>query len=63
MQKRLGNGPASSHSRDKSKEQSGALYRDGKLDIDAYFKFIQEYWEIFEDKSPREPIVIKNRKF
>ena len=39
------------------------LFVDGKLDAEAYFRFLDEYWKLFQKKTPREPIVIKVCKF
>lgn len=48
--------------RDDSLEPNQTLIVNGKLDPEAYFRFLDEYWRLFTKKKPREPIVIKNCK-
>ena len=37
----------------------GKFLVNGKLDAEAYFRFLDEYWKLFQKKAKREPIIIK----
>jgi hypothetical protein len=50
------------HSAAVKKTQASDLYVNGKLDTEAYFRFLDEYWAMIPNKEKREPIIIKNRK-
>lgn len=62
MPKHSTNGNASKHSAPTEKTRESELFRDGRLDTDAYFRFLDEYWAMIPDRKKREPIIIKNRK-
>ncbi len=74
MPKRLTNGKELSqfeadanHQAPLFQSRSSKLYHEGKLDTDAYFKFLDEYWSFLTAQGlagkKREPIIIKNPIF
>ncbi len=62
MPKHSTNGSASKRSAPIKKTRESDLYVNGKLDTEAYFRFLDEYWAMIPDKKKHEPIIIKNRK-
>lgn len=73
MPKRSGNGKESNHFAQPKSDVTNfvpnhnAIFRDGQLDTDAYFRFLENYWAFMAEQGlrqkKREPIIIKDRKF